>query len=41
MLQARMSEAALQRVRKIGGWDEYGDRWEALLKSLVPSEATV
>jgi glycosyltransferase involved in cell wall biosynthesis len=41
VLQARMSEAALQRVRKIGGWDEYGDRWEALLKSLVPSEATV
>lgn len=35
-LQARMSEAALQRVKKIGGWDDYGDRWEALLGSLVP-----
>jgi starch synthase len=30
-LQSRMSEAALRRVRSIGGWDEYGDRWEALL----------
>jgi glycosyltransferase involved in cell wall biosynthesis len=34
-LQSRMSEAALRRVRSIGGWDEYGDRWEALLHKLV------
>ena len=34
-LQQRMSEAALRRVRSIGGWDEYGDRWEALLQKLV------
>jgi len=37
-LQARMSEAALLRVRKIGGWDEYGDRWEALLRELTGKE---
>ncbi len=34
-LQQRMSEAALRRVRSIGGWDEYGDQWEALLHKLV------
>jgi starch synthase len=35
VLQARMSEAALHRVRSIGGWDRYGDRWEALLYNLT------
>jgi starch synthase len=34
-LQQRMSEAALRRVRSIGGWNEYGDRWEALLRELT------
>ncbi len=34
-LQARMSEAALLRVRSIGGWDQYGDHWEALLYNLT------
>ncbi len=34
-LQARMSEAALQRVRKLGGWEDYGDRWERLLFQLT------
>ena len=34
-LQARMSEAALRRVRSIGGWEEYGDRWESLLRELT------
>jgi starch synthase len=34
-LQARMSEAALRRVRTIGGWEEYGDRWEVLLHELT------
>jgi glycosyltransferase involved in cell wall biosynthesis len=34
-LQQRMSEAALRRVRTIGGWDEYGDRWENLLSQLT------
>jgi starch synthase len=33
-LQQKMSEVALRRVRSIGGWNEYGDRWEALLLEL-------
>ncbi len=34
-LQQRMSEAALARVRRIGGWRQYGDQWETLLQKLV------
>jgi glycosyltransferase involved in cell wall biosynthesis len=34
-LQRSMREAALQRVRSIGGWKEYGDRWENLLETLL------
>ena len=34
-LQARMREAALQRVQAIGGWSDYGDLWEALLARLM------
>src|SRR6185312_14916324 len=34
-LQRAMREAALRRVRSIGGWSEYGDRWERLLLGLV------
>ena len=37
-LQRSMREAALRRVRSIGGWKEYGDRWESLLKTLFPSQ---
>src|SRR6185312_14688799 len=33
-LQRSMREAALKRVHSIGGWKEYGDRWENLLKTL-------
>jgi starch synthase len=33
-LQQRMSEAALARVRHIGGWRHYGDQWETLLNKL-------
>ncbi|MCU1223212.1 MAG: glycosyl transferase group 1 [Edaphobacter sp.] len=40
-LQARMSEAALRRVRKMGGWADYGSQWETLLKGIVRSESTV
>ena len=40
-LQSRMSEAALRRVRFIGGWSDYGDQWESLLKELVSSEELV
>lgn len=34
-LQQRMSEAAVARVRHIGGWHEYGENWAALLHQLV------
>jgi alpha-maltose-1-phosphate synthase len=34
-LQSSMSEAALRRVKILGGWKDYGDRWESLLESLV------
>ena len=30
-LRERMSEAALQRVEALGGWNSYGQRWEDLL----------
>jgi glycosyltransferase involved in cell wall biosynthesis len=36
-LQQRMSHAALARVRTLGGWGDYGNRWEALLHQLVPN----
>lgn len=34
-LQRRMSEAALHRVRALGGWTKYGDAWELLLHQLT------
>jgi len=34
-LRQRMSEAALERVRHIGGWREYGERWAELLRQLT------
>lgn len=34
-LQSRMREAALARVRQLGGWQQYGDNWERLLESLT------
>ncbi|MHB1022949.1 MAG: glycosyltransferase [Acidobacteriaceae bacterium] len=34
LLQKKMSEAALARVQKIGGWHEYGNMWERTLKNL-------
>src|SRR6185312_274482 len=34
-LRARMSAAALERVKKLGGWDTYGDRWDTLLHTLT------
>ncbi|HZQ44830.1 MAG TPA: glycosyltransferase [Acidobacteriaceae bacterium] len=38
-LQLSMRSAALQRVRSIGGWTEYGDRWERLLtRLLIPKQ---
>ena len=34
-LQARMSDASMRRIATLGGWDEYGDRWESLLHTLT------
>jgi glycosyltransferase involved in cell wall biosynthesis len=34
-LQQRLRTAALERVRTIGGWKEYGDRWEELLYTMT------
>ena len=34
-LRAQMSAAALARVHHLGGWDRYGDQWDALLHSLT------
>lgn len=34
-LQSQMRLAALERVRHLGGWATYGDRWEALLRHLT------
>jgi starch synthase len=34
-LHARMRSASLDRVRSIGGWTEYGARWESLLLQLT------
>ena len=34
-LQQSMRSAALARVHTLGGWREYGDRWEALLTGLL------
>lgn len=34
-LQKRMSEAALARVHQLGGWQQYGDGWELLLRNLT------
>ena len=37
--QQSMRAAALARVRSIGGWTEYGDRWVELLGRLTGAEA--
>lgn len=36
-LQQRMSQAALLRVRHIGGWHEYGEMWAQLAQNLTTS----
>lgn len=35
VLQATMRAAALERVRQIGGWKQYGEAWEKLLLNLT------
>ncbi|HEV2709597.1 MAG TPA: glycosyltransferase [Edaphobacter sp.] len=39
-LQARMSEAALRRVRSLGGWGDYGNQWEFILKDLIAGRSS-
>ena len=34
-LQRRLSEAALLRVKQLGGWDQYGESWDRLLHQLT------
>ena len=34
-LQRRMGAAALECVKRLGGWDRYGDEWDRLLHSLT------
>jgi len=34
-LRERMSVAALERVKLIGGWNDYGNHWEALLHNVT------
>jgi alpha-maltose-1-phosphate synthase len=34
-LQRRLSEAALFRVKTLGGWDNYGETWDRLLHQLT------
>ena len=34
-LQQKLSEAALRRVQFLGGWNDYGERWEQLLLQLT------
>lgn len=38
-LQRQMSAAALQRVTSIGGWQEYGDGYTALLQNMVSTHS--
>lgn len=35
VLQQQMSAAALARVHLLGGWQDYGDRWEKLLREIT------
>jgi glycosyltransferase involved in cell wall biosynthesis len=39
-LQSAMSEAALRRVKTLGGWEAYGDRWESLLKQQIAGKSS-
>jgi glycosyltransferase involved in cell wall biosynthesis len=35
MLQKQMSAAALAQVRHLGGWEQYGNAWEELIRKLT------
>ena len=34
-LQRKLSEAAMLRVKTLGGWDQYGETWDRLLHQLT------
>ena len=38
-LQQTMRTAAVSRVQQLGGWREYGDRWEGLLSQLLSAQS--
>jgi glycosyltransferase involved in cell wall biosynthesis len=40
-LRARMAAAARLRVKSLGGWDEYGRRWDDLLHRLTGKPRTI
>lgn len=35
-LRERMGQAALARVKQLGGWDTYGSQWKSHLLSMIP-----
>jgi glycosyltransferase involved in cell wall biosynthesis len=39
-LRRTMGAAALRRVRSVGGWTEYGQRWEDMLRQLTVARGT-
>jgi glycosyltransferase involved in cell wall biosynthesis len=39
-LRERMSAAALERVKTLGGWDHYGDLWERLLYTVTAAPSS-
>lgn len=41
VLRQSMSEAALERVKSLGGWVDYGAQYSAFLKELVSNDRTV
>jgi glycosyltransferase involved in cell wall biosynthesis len=38
-LRSRVSEACLEKVRHLGGWDDYGSRYAAVCRELCPAAA--
>ncbi len=39
-LQQQMSRASLERVQHLGGWNDYGDRWIALLREICRKDSS-
>ncbi|MGO4212716.1 glycosyltransferase [Terriglobus sp. YAF25] len=38
-MHQRMREASLNRVRHLGGWSEYGAKWEKILQELLAAKS--